>query len=85
MPPWWVFCAARQARPDPRSALDHRRQPHLDPPADPYRSAPRGRLCRLEIWIEPAAKVGKVLLVVSVLAGFGWLGLRIWNKRVDSH
>jgi DUF1365 family protein len=39
----------------------------------------------LEIWIEPAAKVGKVLLVVSVLAGFGWLGLRIWNKRVDSH
>lgn len=40
---------------------------------------------RVQSWIEPVATVVRVLLVVSVLAGFGWLGLRIWTKRVDSH
>ncbi|MFM9103171.1 MAG: DedA family protein, partial [Cyanobium sp.] len=39
----------------------------------------------VEVWIDPVAKVIKVLLVLAVL-GFGvWLGLRIWKKRQDSH
>ena len=39
----------------------------------------------VEVWIEPVAKVIKVLLVVAVL-GFGvWLGLRTWKKRTNSH
>lgn len=40
---------------------------------------------RVEFWIEPVAKVVKVLLVVAVLAGGAWLGLRIWRRRSDSH
>jgi membrane protein DedA with SNARE-associated domain len=39
----------------------------------------------VEHWIEPVAKLIKVLLVVAVL-GFGaWLGLRTWKKRRNSH
>jgi membrane protein DedA with SNARE-associated domain len=39
----------------------------------------------VEVWIEPVAKVIKVLLVAAVL-GFGvWLGLRTWKKRTTSH
>jgi membrane protein DedA with SNARE-associated domain len=39
----------------------------------------------VEVWIEPVAKVIKVLLVAAVL-GFGvWLGLRTWKKRTNSH
>ena len=35
----------------------------------------------VEIWIEPVSKVVKVGLVVAVLAGAIWLGLRIWRRR----
>ncbi len=39
----------------------------------------------VELWIEPVARVIKVLLILAVL-GFGvWLGLRTWKKRRDSH
>ena len=39
----------------------------------------------VELWLEPVAKLIKVLLVLAVL-GFGaWLGLRTWKKRQDSH
>jgi membrane protein DedA with SNARE-associated domain len=39
----------------------------------------------VEVWLEPVAKVIKLLLVVAVL-GFGvWLGLRSWKKRTNSH
>jgi membrane protein DedA with SNARE-associated domain len=39
----------------------------------------------VEVWLDPVAKVIKVVLVLAVL-GFGvWLGLRIWKKRQDSH
>ena len=34
----------------------------------------------VELWIEPAARVVKVLLVLAVLAGAVWLGLRIWRQ-----
>jgi membrane protein DedA with SNARE-associated domain len=34
----------------------------------------------VELWIEPAARVIKVLLVLAVLAGAVWLGLRIWKQ-----
>lgn len=36
---------------------------------------------RVELWIEPVAKVVKVLLVLSALSFFAWLGLRIWKKQ----
>ncbi|MFN9932998.1 MAG: DedA family protein, partial [Cyanobacteriota bacterium] len=39
----------------------------------------------VEVWIEPVAKVIKVLLVVAVLAFGAWLGLRTWKKRTNSH
>jgi membrane protein DedA with SNARE-associated domain len=39
----------------------------------------------VELWIEPVAKVVKVLLVLAVAAGLVWLGLRTWNKRNSSH
>ena len=35
----------------------------------------------VELWIEPVSKVVKVGLVVAVLAGAIWLGLRIWRRR----
>jgi len=34
----------------------------------------------VERWIEPAARVVKVLLVLAVLAGAVWLGLRLWKQ-----
>ncbi|MCP9849492.1 DedA family protein [Cyanobium sp. Morenito 9A2] len=40
---------------------------------------------KVELWIDPVARVVKVLLVVAVLAGGLWLGLRIWKQRQDSH
>ncbi|MEB3323336.1 MAG: DedA family protein [Synechococcaceae cyanobacterium] len=40
---------------------------------------------KVELWIEPVARVVKVLLVVAVLALGVWLGLRIWKRRSDSH
>ncbi|MFN9547052.1 MAG: DedA family protein [Cyanobacteriota bacterium] len=40
---------------------------------------------RVELWIDPVAKVVKVLLVVAFLAAIIWLGLRIWSKRADRH
>ena len=39
----------------------------------------------VEVWIDPVAKVIKVLLVIAVAAVAIWLGLRIWNKRNTSH
>ena len=39
----------------------------------------------VEQWIEPVAKAVKVLLVLAVLAGAVWLGLRTWKKRHSSH
>jgi membrane protein DedA with SNARE-associated domain len=39
----------------------------------------------VELWIEPVARVIKVVLVLAVLAAGAWLGLRIWKKRQDSH
>ena len=38
----------------------------------------------VELWIDPVSKAVKVLLVVSVLAGAIWLGLRIWRRRQSS-
>ena len=38
----------------------------------------------VEVWIDPVSKVIKVLLVVVVLAGGIWLGLRIWRRRQSS-
>lgn len=40
---------------------------------------------KVELWIEPVARVVKVLLVLAVLAGAAWLALRIWKRRSDSH
>ena len=37
------------------------------------------------LWIDPVAKVVKVLLVLAVLGGAVWLGLRTWNRRNSSH
>jgi len=34
----------------------------------------------VELWIAPAAKVVKVLLVLAVLAAAVWRGLRIWKQ-----
>jgi alkaline phosphatase len=39
----------------------------------------------VERWIEPVAKVIKVLLVITVLGSLVWLALRSWKKRSDSH
>jgi membrane protein DedA with SNARE-associated domain len=39
----------------------------------------------VELWIEPVAKLVKVLLVLGVLGFVAWLGLRTWKKRRDSH
>jgi membrane protein DedA with SNARE-associated domain len=39
----------------------------------------------VELWIEPVAKVIKVLLVLAVVAVAVWLGLRTWQKRNSSH
>ncbi len=39
----------------------------------------------VELWIEPVAKVIKVLLVLAVVAVAVWLGLRTWKKRNSSH
>jgi membrane protein DedA with SNARE-associated domain len=39
----------------------------------------------VELWIEPVAKAVKVLLVLAVLGGGAWLGLRIWRRRNNSH
>ena len=38
----------------------------------------------VELWIDPVSKAVKVLLVVSLLAGAIWLGLRIWRRRQSS-
>ena len=39
----------------------------------------------VELWIEPVAKAVKVLLVLALLGGGAWLGLRIWRRRNNSH
>jgi membrane protein DedA with SNARE-associated domain len=39
---------------------------------------------RVELWIEPVAKVVKVLLVLAALSFVAWLALRIWKKRESS-
>lgn len=36
---------------------------------------------RVELWIEPVAKLVKVLLVLAALSGLAWLGLRIWKRQ----
>ena len=38
----------------------------------------------VELWIDPVSKAVKVLLVVSLLAGAIWLGLRIWRRGQSS-
>ena len=38
----------------------------------------------VELWIDPVSKAVKVLLVVALLAGAIWLGLRIWRRRQSS-
>ena len=35
----------------------------------------------VELWIEPVSKVVKVVLVIALVAGAVWLGLRIWRRR----
>ena len=35
----------------------------------------------VELWIEPVSKLIKVGLVIVVVAGGIWLGLRIWRRR----
>ena len=35
----------------------------------------------VELWIDPVSKAVKVILVVAVLGGAIWLGLRIWRRR----
>jgi membrane protein DedA with SNARE-associated domain len=39
----------------------------------------------VELWIAPVARVIKVLLLLALLGGAVWLGLRIWRRRRDSH
>ena len=34
-----------------------------------------------ERWIDPVSKGVKVILVIAVLGGATWLGLRIWRRR----
>lgn len=38
----------------------------------------------VEVWIEPVARVVKVVLVVAALAFVAWLGLRIWRRSRSS-
>ena len=38
----------------------------------------------VELWIDPVSKVVKVGLVIAVLTGAIWLGLRIWRRRQSS-
>jgi membrane protein DedA with SNARE-associated domain len=40
---------------------------------------------KVELWIEPVAKVVKVLLVLAAAGFVVWLGLRVWRKRHNSH
>ena len=35
----------------------------------------------VELWIDPGAKLVKGVLVVALLAGVIWLGLRVWRRR----
>ena len=35
----------------------------------------------VEVWIDPVSKLVKLLLVIAVLAGGIWLGLRVWRRR----
>ena len=35
----------------------------------------------VELWIDPVSKLVKVVLVVALLAGVIWLGLRVWRRR----
>ena len=35
----------------------------------------------VELWIDPVSKGVKVILVIAVLCGITWLGLRIWRRR----
>ena len=35
----------------------------------------------VELWIDPVSKAVKVILVIAVLGGATWLGLRIWRRR----
>jgi membrane protein DedA with SNARE-associated domain len=35
----------------------------------------------VELWIDPVSKGVKVILVIAVLCGATWLGLRIWRRR----
>ena len=39
----------------------------------------------VELWIDPVSKVVKVGLVIAVLAGAIWLGLRIWRRRQSAN
>jgi membrane protein DedA with SNARE-associated domain len=39
----------------------------------------------VEVWIDPVARLVKVLLVLAALSFAVWLGLRIWKRRGDSH
>jgi len=36
---------------------------------------------RVELWIEPVAKLVKILLVLAALSVLAWMGLRIWKKQ----
>ena len=36
---------------------------------------------RVELWIEPVAKLVKVLLALAAVSFLAWLGLRIWKKQ----
>ena len=38
----------------------------------------------VELWIEPVSRVVKVGLVIALVAGAVWLGLRIWRRRQSS-
>jgi len=38
----------------------------------------------VELWIDPVSKLIKVILLIAVLAGGIWLGLRIWRRRNDA-
>ena len=38
----------------------------------------------VEVWIDPVSKAVKVILVVAVLGGAIWLGLRVWRRRQSS-
>ena len=38
----------------------------------------------VELWIDPVSKAVKVLLVMAVLVGAIWLGLRVWRRRQPS-